>query len=339
LAWDDNLEGPGREFAANEAARLRALAGPGTGKTHSLLRHIARLLEAGLRGTELLVLTFARTAAHDLEDKLRRLGEQDERYREIRARTLHAYAFGVLGGEGFLRASDRVPRIALEFERDFLLQDLQGAFDHTLTGRRELTKAFEAAWARAQTDHPGQPVDGLDQSFQDALLGALRWHKAMLVGEVVPLTLAYLRQNPNAPERHGFSHVLVDEYQDLNKAEQVLIDLLSENADLAIIGDDDQSIYAFKHANPEGIREFAQSHPGTADVRFTECRRCPHSVVTLAQTLIQRNPGRIRGLLTARAENPQGDVYNVQWRSIDEEALGGHPKPAINGQLKTGHFE
>jgi DNA helicase-2/ATP-dependent DNA helicase PcrA len=322
VSWDDNLEGPGRDFAANEAARLRALAGPGTGKTHSLLRRIARLLEAGHRGTELLVLTFARTAAHDLVDKLLRLGEQDERYREIRARTLHAYSFGVLGGEGFLHASDRVPRIALEFERDFLWQDLQGAFDHTLTGRRELTKAFEAAWARAQTDHPGQPIDGLDQSFQDALLGALRWHKAMLVGEVVPLTLAYLRQNPNAPERDGYSHVLVDEYQDLNKAEQVLIDLLSENADLAIIGDDDQSIYAFKHANPEGIREFAQSHPGTTDVTFTECRRCPHRVVTLAQTLIQRNPGRIRGPLTARAENPQGDVYNVQWRSIDEEAEG-----------------
>jgi DNA helicase-2/ATP-dependent DNA helicase PcrA len=239
-------------------------------------------------------------------DKLRHLGEQDERYREIRARTLHAYCFGVLGGEGFLHASDRVPRIALEFERDFLLQDLQGAFDHTLTARRELTKAFEAAWARAQIDHPGQPVDGLDQSFQDSLLEALRWHKAMLVGEVVPLTLAYLRQNPNAPERVGYSHVLVDEYQDLNKAEQVLIDLLSENADLAIIGDDDQSIYAFKHANPEGIREFAESHPGTVDVTLTECRRCPHRVVTLAQTLIQRNPGRFRGPLLLEPRTRKG---------------------------------
>jgi len=322
VAWNDHLEGPGLEFAASEAGRLRALAGPGTGKTHSLLRRIARLLEAGHRGTELLVLTFARTAAHDLVDKLRRFGEQDERYHEVRARTLHAYCFGALSSEGFLRASDRVPRIALEFERDFLLQDLQGEFDHTLTGRRELTKAFEAAWARAQTDHPGQPVDGLDQNFQDALLAVLRWHMAMLVGEVVPLTLAYLRQNPNAPERHGYSHVLVDEYQDLNKAEQVFIDLLTENADLAIIGDDDQSIYGFKHANPEGIREFADSHPGTEDVPFTECRRCPHGVVTLAQTLIQRNPGRMRGALTARAENPQGEIHNVQWRSIDEEAEG-----------------
>jgi superfamily I DNA/RNA helicase len=322
VAWDDNLEGAGLEFAGSEAARLRALAGPGTGKTHSLLRRVARLLETGHRGTELLVVTFARTAAQDLVEKLRRLGEQEERYREVKARTLHSYCFAVLSSEGFLHASDRIPRIALEFERDFLLQDLEGEFDHTLTGRRDLTKAFEAAWARAQTDHPGQPVDGLDQSFQDALLATLRWHRAMLVGEVVPLTLAYLRQNPNAAERHGYSHVLVDEYQDLNKAEQVLIDLLSENADLAIIGDDDQSIYGFKHANPEGIREFDETHPGTEDVPFTECRRCPHRVVTLAQTLIQRNPGRIRGPLVARAGNPQGEIHNVQWRSIDEEADG-----------------
>ena len=228
-------------------------------------------------------------AALDLEDKLQRL--PDERYREVKARTLHAYCFGVLTGEGFLQASDRVPRIALEFERDFLLQDLEGEFNHTLTGRRELTKAFEAAWARVQTDHLGQPIDGLDQSFQDALISSLRWHNAMLVGELVPLTLAYLRQNPDVPERQGYSHVLVDEYQDLNKAEQVLIDLLSENGDLAIIGDDDQSIYRFKHANPDGIRDFAATHEGAVDVSLTECRRCPHRVVALAQTLIQRNPG------------------------------------------------
>lgn len=322
MAWDDNLEGPGLEFASSEAARLRALAGPGTGKTHALLRRIARLLETGHPGAELLVVTFARTAAQDLVDKLRRLGEQEERYREVKARTLHSYCFAVLSSEGFLRASDRVPRIALEFERDFVLQDLQGEFDHTLTGRRELTNAFEAAWARLQTEHPGQPVDGLDQRFQDAMVAALRWHKGMLVGEVVPLTLAYLRQNPNAAERQGYSQVLADEYQDLNRAEQVLIDLLSADVDLAIVGDDDQSIYSFKHANPEGIREFDQSHPGTVDVQFTECRRCPDSVVTLAQTLIQRNPGRIRGPLIARAGNPQGEIHNVQWRSIDEEADG-----------------
>jgi DNA helicase-2/ATP-dependent DNA helicase PcrA len=66
-------------------------------------------------------------------------------------------------------------------------------------------------------------VDGLDQAFQDALLDALRWHRAMLIGEVVPLALNYLRNNPQAPERAAYSYVLVDEYQDLNRAEQTVI--------------------------------------------------------------------------------------------------------------------
>ena len=274
MAWNTDLEGPGLQFAGSQASRLRALAGPGTGKTHSLLRRIARLLETGRQGRELLIATFARTAAQDLVNKLQQLGENDERYQHVKAKTLHSYCFGVITSAGFLAASNRIPRIALEFERDFLLRDLEGPFGHTLTDRRTLTKAFEAAWARLQTDHPGQPVDGLDQTFQDALIESLRWHQGMLIGEVVPLTLAYLRQNPDAEERQEYSHVLVDEYQDLNRAEQVLVDLLSEEADLAVIGDDDQSIYRFKNANPEGIRQFTD-HPGTTDVAFTECRRCP----------------------------------------------------------------
>lgn len=320
MAWDTGLEGPGLEFARSEAHRLRALAGPGTGKTHSLLRRLARLLEAGSRAEEILVLTFARTAAADIVDKLQRL--EDARFRDVKARTLHAYSFGVLASQGFLQASGRVPRIVLEFERDFFLRDLEGPFGHTLTDRRKLTREFEAAWARLQADEPGQPVAGLQQAFQDALLAALRWHQGMLIGEVVPLTLAYLRQNAQAPERQGYSHVLVDEYQDLNRAEQTLIDLLSENADLAVIGDDDQSIYQFKYANPEGIREFGATHAATQDVQFTECRRCPQAVVTLAQTLIQRNPGRVRAALQPRPANPVGEIYNVQWQSIQEEAQG-----------------
>jgi superfamily I DNA/RNA helicase len=102
----------------------------------------------------------------------------------------------------------------------------------------------------------------------------------------------------------------------------VVLDLLSENGSLAVIGDDDQSIYSFKSANPEGIREFADDHPGTRDVEFLICRRCPHRVVEMAQTLIQRNPGRVRGPLAARRVNPQGEIHHVQWRSPADEADG-----------------
>jgi superfamily I DNA/RNA helicase len=321
MAWNDGLEGPAFDFASSTADLLRALAGPGTGKTHALLRRLTRIIEEGCPPEETLVLTFARTAAVDILNKL--LKDGDERMRNVPSKTLHSYCFSILTGQGFLRATGRKPRILLEFEQDYLLKDLEGPFSSNITARRELLQAFVAAWARLQTDTPGQPVEGLDQRFQDALLASLRWHGGMLIGEVVPLALAYLQQNPGAPERVRYRHVLVDEYQDLNRAEQVLVDLLKGEGGLAIIGDDDQSIYrTLKFANPEGIRQFADTHPGTEDVPFTECRRCPQPVVTMAQTLIQRNPGRIRGPLVARAGNDPGQIHNVQWRSIEEEADG-----------------
>lgn len=321
MAWDDDLSGAALEFARDESRMLRALAGPGTGKTHALLRRLLRIIENGCQPEQTLVLTFARTAAVDILRKLEQGG--DERMRAIPAKTLHSYCFSILTGQAFIRATGRKARILLEFERDYLLRDLAGPFQDTLKERRNLLQAFVAAWARLQTEEPAQPVAGLDQAFQDVLLATLRWYGSMLIGEVVPLSLAYLRQNPMAPERVRYQHVLVDEYQDLNRAEQVLIDLLTGDGNLAIIGDDDQSIYrTLKFANPDGIREFKDTHPGTRDVPFTECRRCPQPVVAMAQALIQRNPGRIRGPLTARVGNDPGEIHNVQWESIQDEAEG-----------------
>jgi DNA helicase-2/ATP-dependent DNA helicase PcrA len=86
-------------------------------------------------------------------------------------------------------------------------------------------------------------VAGLDQVFQDAILGSLRWHRAMLVGEVVPIALSYLHNNPQAEEHMAYDHVLVDEYQNLNRAEQEVLNQLSAESNLAVIGDDDQSSF------------------------------------------------------------------------------------------------
>jgi superfamily I DNA/RNA helicase len=320
MPWNDGLEGPALDFAAAEAPAVRALAGPGTGKTFALLRRAARLLEEGVEGGRILVMTFARTAAQDLVRALQELehGEAGD----VRVGTLHAFCFSMLGREGVLQATGRTPRILLDFERNLLLLDLEGAFPAGLHARDDLRRAFEAAWARLQVEEAGEPVAGLDQNFQDALLGALRWHRAMLIGEVVPIALSYLRHNPQAEERTAFAHVLVDEYQDLNRAEQAVIDLLCDEGELSVIGDDDQSIYGFTWANPEGIRTFDVTHAGTHDVQFTECRRCPQVVVDMAQTLIQRNPGRVRAALHARPGNPPGEIHHVQWTSVEEEAEG-----------------
>jgi DNA helicase-2/ATP-dependent DNA helicase PcrA len=316
VAWSDGLTGPALEVAGATDSPLLALAGPGTGKTFSLVRRVTRFLEDGCPPDEVLVVTFARTAAQDLVRSLQPVAGTN-----LRARTVHAHCFSLLNSAQVLQTTGRTPRIAADFERDLLLADLGGQFG-TLTDRRALAKAFEGAWARRQTDAPGQAVSGLDQAFQDAVIAALRWYGAMLVGELVPLALHYLRMNPSAPERRAFQHVVVDEYQDLNRAEQELIELISGAGTLTVIGDDDQSIYSFKWANPEGIRTFEASHPGTRRVPIEECRRCPTTVVQMAATLIARDPTRLPHALRPRPTNPPGEVHVVQWTSIAEESEG-----------------
>jgi superfamily I DNA/RNA helicase len=152
----------------------------------------------------------------------------------------------------------------LDFESRFLLEDVKGAQAGGIRQCEKRLEAFNAAWARLQSDDPGWPIDEPDRLFQQVLIAWLRFHQAMLICELVPETLRYIRDNPASPFAGMFDHVLVDEYQDLNRAEQVLLDLLAEAGKLAVIGDEDQSIYSFKHAHPEGISTFHETHEGTA---------------------------------------------------------------------------
>jgi len=193
-------------------------------------------------------------------------------------------------------------------------------------GLREVRKkiqAYQSAWARLQHDDPGSPINPADHAFNRDLLSWLIFHNSMLIGEVVPLLYQYLQSNPLAPERTEYGHILVDEYQDLNKAEQGVIDLLSDNAEVCIVGDDDQSIYSFKYAHPEGIREWIASRPSLADLTLIECRRCPTRVTEMANSLIEHNTNRpTQRQLIPRAENGEGIVELIQFATLQEEVCG-----------------
>ena len=145
----------------------------------------------------------------------------------------------------------------------------------------------------------------------------------MLIGEVIPHLYSYLRSNPAARERGEFSHILVDEYQDLNKAEQRVIDLLADNAEVCVVGDDDQSIYAFKHAHPDGIRDWLDARPEADDLALDECRRCPTRVVEMASHLIAQNVNRpVPREIAPRAENGPSDVRIMQYPTLAGEVGG-----------------
>jgi DNA helicase-2/ATP-dependent DNA helicase PcrA len=330
MSWDDGLTGTARHIAATPDTPLRVMAGPGTGKSFALKRRVARLLEDGVQPGRVLAVTFTRTAARLLVDDLRSIGAPGADL--VGAGTLHGYCFSLLSREPVLAAIGRIPRPVVTFNKAGSMQ-FEGApmlADIRETGpfgsQREASarvRAFEAAWARLESETPGWPIDITDRQFHLALEGWLRFHRAMLIGELVPVALRYLRANPMAPERAAYDHVLVDEYQDLNRAEQDLVDLLAGAGATAIVGDVDQSIYRFRHANPDGITGYAARHPATHDEVLYECLRCPTTVVEMADSLIRVNhPGVAGSVLHPKPGNPPGDVAIVQWLSLDAEVSG-----------------
>jgi len=173
----------------------------------------------------------------------------------------------VLSLQNVLAVTGRVARPLNRFEMEPLLYDLPVRFGNKRE-REKRIRAYEAAWARLQHEQPGFAQAPADAAFQHLLVAWLRFHEGMLIGEIIPELYRYLRNNPAASERSLYDHVLVDEYQDLNKAEQAVVDLLSTNAALCVVGDDDQSLYSFKHAHPG---ESGPSPQRTPVVPITRC--------------------------------------------------------------------
>lgn len=320
MDWDDGLTGVTLNIAREENSPLRVVAGPGTGKTFAIMRRVARLLQTGVCPSSIFLCSFTRTAATDLAKELQRLGSSGAD--EVRASTLHSYCFAILGQSDVLSITGRVPRPMLKIEERFLVEDLKSDIFGGVTDCQKRNIAFSADWARLQHEQPGWCSDPVDKAYHAALIAWLRFHRAMLIGELVPESLKYLRLNPASSHRVQFQHVLVDEYQDLNRAEQDFVGMLAEGAKYSVVGDDDQSIYSFKHAHPEGIIEFPRRYVGTHNEELSECRRCPTKVVEMANNLILHNRVRSNRRLQPRAGNPLGEVYLVQWLSMVQEATG-----------------
>src|ERR1700731_1824585 len=281
MAWNSNLDpqSPAYQIAADQSHYVRVLAGPGTGKSFALKRRVARLLESNVPPARVLPVTFTKVAAEDLQRELVNMGVVG--CEQIRGLTLHSLGMRILSRQNVLAVKGRVARPINRFEIEPLLYDLPAAFGNKRE-RAKRIRAYEAAWARLQHEQPGFAQTQMDMNFQQTLIAWLRFHEGMLIGEIIPEPYRYLRNNPAAPERSMYDHVLVDEYQDLNKAEQAVVDLLCGTASLCIVGDDDQSLYSFKHAHPEGIRTFPATHPRTTDHQLVDCYRCPTTIVSIA---------------------------------------------------------
>ena len=307
--WEKDIEvgSPTYNFVTDNSKVIRVIAGPGAGKSFALQRRIMRLLETGMASPEkILVITYSKVAAEYLKDDINKINITGTD--KIVATTLHGLCHGLINNNSSI-APTRNLRFLHTFEHKPMLYDLSEAYG-VLRKKEECIRTFET---ELETD------DNSDKRFNYDVLEWLKIHNAMLFGEIITQTIKYFDENPSCPERTMFDHVLVDEYQDLNIAEQKVVDLLSANGSLVVIGDDDQSIYSFKHAHPDGIRKFNETHIGCVDHVFRECRRCPKSVVEIASRLIQHTENRIQRDFVPFKDNQDGEVIPLVHKTTKEE--------------------
>lgn len=319
MAWNDGLVvgSPAHGIASSLKTRIRVVAGPGTGKSFAMKRRVSRLLESGVPPAQVLAVTFTRVAADDLHRELTQLGIPGAN--DLRGRTLHSLGMHILNRHHVLAVTGRVARPLNRFEQEALLADL--AANHNGIKRcKALVNAYTAAWAQAQGDAPGFAPGSPEEQFAIDILAWLEFHRGMLIGEIIPYLLHYLHHNPICLELSEFTNVLVDEYQDLNQAEQTIVTKLGSSGEITIVGDDDQSIYSFKFANPQGIRDWHTHHPGLDDFQLLECHRCPIQVVSMANSLISMNRERVPRALTPVAANGLGVIRQLQFVDFEREA-------------------
>lgn len=296
-----------RQAVEHMGSPLLIVAGAGSGKTSVLTRRIAYLLANGVAPWQILAITFTNKAATEMRERVMDMvGPQAER---MWVSTFHSFCVRVLRANAHLAPglntnfsiydSDDSKRLMSMIIKDASL-DLKefsprGVL-HVISNWKNELVVPQGALEEAQRDsnpHTAQ-IATLYKTYQQRLRAANAVDFDDLIGEVVGI----LNNNPDVREhyRRRFRHIMVDEYQDTNHAQYELVAALAgkgkAESELCVVGDADQSIYAFRGATIRNIEEFERDYPDAHTILLEQNYRSTQRILTAANAVIDRNQGR-----------------------------------------------
>jgi DNA helicase-2/ATP-dependent DNA helicase PcrA len=332
----DGLTDAQRQAVTHPGGPLAVVAGTGTGKTRTLVARFAWLVESGLAPDAILALTFSGPAADELRTRLE--AEIERPYEELSVSTFHGFCARLLREEAFAAGLDPfatpvtpADRLAMLLARIDELplrrHDLHGnpaALLGSFVERFDRLKDELIACERYVEWAQGLP-EGERGDREREFAAVYAAHDRMLreagtldFGDLVLRAHALLRDNDEVRERvHArFRHVLVDEFQDVNRAQRALLDQLAgPERNVTVVGDDDQAIYRFRGASTKNLQDFARAHSDAGLVRLERSFRCPQRVLDAAHAVVAPNPERIDKRMEGR---PGGEL--AAWRCANERA-------------------
>jgi len=324
MPWREGLLADQIRAAQHIGCHARLLAGPGTGKTRTLTRRVlALILDHGVEPRRILALTFTRVAAFQLRREIQQ-ALQPLDIETPRVSTLHSFALRQL-----LRNADRIEtlpqplRIADDWEERHIIQeDIKARLQRPrISEVQDLFEQLSADWETLRRDTPDWETLFPDPAF----LGAWQEHRRMfgytLRAELVYQLRRALNQYPDFDLEDDFQHVLVDEYQDLNACDlEVIRELSRRRCEIYAAGDDDQSIYGFRYAEPEGIRRFTDDYRPCEDLSLETCHRCDRSILRIAEFVANLDVDRLPKNTRPRDEAAEGETHLLYFADQYQEA-------------------
>lgn len=271
---------------------MLVMAGPGTGKTKVLAHKITHLLRRNLASKEEIIgITFTTKAAGEMRNRLAELGLSMEEQPLIC--TLHSFCVRMLKDKGDEVGVPKEFLIADEYESSLVLSD--SILDVNLKASEEKIRkcSKDILLLKARGEGPNDIADSSFRNIYSRYQKLLRFHCALDFQDLILKGYALLERCVDVKNYYkGMSKsLLVDEFQDINRAEYSLIRLLAnEGTGLFIVGDDKQSIYGWRGGNPEIILGVAKDFAGVIEKPMTICFRCPEKVIRGADEFIKRKP-------------------------------------------------
>lgn len=308
----DGLNPQQRQAVVHEGSPLLIVAGAGSGKTAVLTRRIAYLMAArGVGVGQILAITFTNKAAAEMRERV--VGLVGEKARYMWVLTFHSTCVRILRNQAALIEglnsnfsiydADDSRRLLQMVGRDLGL-DIKRYSPRLLANaisnlKNELIDPHQAlAGLTEDSDDLARAVASVYDEYQRRLRAANALDFDDLIGE----TVAVLQAFPQIAQyyRRRFRHVLVDEYQDTNHAQYVLVrELVGRDSndgippgELCVVGDADQSIYAFRGATIRNIEDFERDYPDTRTILLEQNYRSTQNILSAANSVIARNAGR-----------------------------------------------
>ncbi|HEY81403.1 MAG TPA: UvrD-helicase domain-containing protein [Caldilineae bacterium] len=323
--WLEDLNEPQRKAVTYQPAPLLALAGPGSGKTRIITRRIAWLVDDQEQPPEsILAVTFTNRAAEEMRERLFHfLGDRAE---GVWIHTFHAAAMRILRKFGdrigvpldFVILDEDEQRLAIARQLRLLNLSREQYSVGEIAARIGQAKSLLMNPETVTEDNAPEMTEVIR-----AYEAWLRAHRMLDFDDLIRFAVQLLRQDEEVRDfyRRTLQHILVDEYQDINKAQYAFLTLLAPpGASITAVADDDQTIYGWRGSDPSFVDAFIQRYD-PAIIKLPYSYRCPPSILYGAQHLIAREdkPDARRNFMQSRAEAEDAPIHHYIFRHVRQE--------------------